>query len=139
MKDYEQQLFRLYSGLVDMVQKTRETRSREDNGDCFTPCQIRYLKLIDSHERLTSSQFANIMQVSKPTVSQLIARFVDSDCIYKEPSNRDRRICYIMLTPKGRRIARADSDARHDVVQYISTKLTPDEIDLLIALLDKLV
>ncbi|MGI6108233.1 MAG: MarR family winged helix-turn-helix transcriptional regulator [Eubacteriaceae bacterium] len=139
MKDCEQQLFRLYSGLVDMDQQSRETHSREEQADCFTPCQIRYLQLIDSYERLTSSQFARIMQVSKPTVSQLISRFVNSDCIYKEPSARDRRICYIMLTPKGQKIARADDEARHEVIRNIREKLTPEELDLLITLLNKLV
>lgn len=139
MQDCDKQLLQLYCELLDRDEKTREIYKQDLDASAFTPCQIKYLQLIDAKKRITSSEFAKVMHVSKPTVSQLINRFTHTDCVYKEPSSTDRRICYIQLTPKGERIARADREAREEIVKKIEERLTPEEVETLISLLIKLI
>ncbi len=139
MKDCDKQLLDLYTELLEMEKKAKDAYSRDCEATNFTPCQIKYLQIIDSREKLTSSEFARIMQISKPTVSQLINRLSNADCVYKQHSAADKRICYIQLTPKGEKIARAEESARKEIVDYIESRLTPDELEMFISLLMKLI
>ena len=99
--------------------------------------QIGYLKIIDEHGDVTFSRLAKITRNSKPTITEMVNKFVKMDCVYKEKSSEDGRIFYIRLTEKGRRIARAEENALLRVIEKMAGSLDEKEIDTLIALLEK--
>jgi len=99
--------------------------------------QVRYLRAIDENGEVTFSRLAEITRTSKPTITEMINRFVRMDCVYREPSCEDRRIQYIRLTEKGQMIARADQQALLRLIERMTETLDEDEIEALIGILKK--
>ncbi|HVN74618.1 MAG TPA: MarR family winged helix-turn-helix transcriptional regulator [Methanoregula sp.] len=103
----------------------------------ITVTQVRYLRAIDENGEVTFSRLAEITRTSKPTITEMINRFVRMDCVYREPSCEDRRIQYIRLTEKGQMIARADQQALLRLIERMTETLDEDEIEALIGILGK--
>lgn len=100
--------------------------------------QVEYLKAIDGYEEVTFSRLAKITRNSKPTITEMINKFVKMECVYRERSQDDGRIFYIRLTEKGRMIARAEESALLQVIEKMVNSLDENELDMLINILGKL-
>ncbi|WP_255336314.1 MarR family winged helix-turn-helix transcriptional regulator [Methanosarcina sp. KYL-1] len=103
----------------------------------ITVKQIGYLKIIDEHGDVTFSKLAKITNNSKPTITEMINKFVKMECVYREKSPEDARIYYIRLTEKGQKIANAEQKALLRVIERMADSLDEHEMDTLIRLLDK--
>jgi len=103
----------------------------------MTVKQIAYLKVIDEQGDVTFSRLAEITKNSKPTITEMVNKFVRMECVYREPCRDDGRILYIRLTDKGRRIAQAEQDALRRVIERMIDSLDEEELDLLIGILAK--
>ncbi len=99
--------------------------------------QIAYLKIIDEHGDVTFSRLAEITRNSKPTVTEMINRFVRMECAYRQKSPDDGRITYIRLTEKGRMMANAEQDALNRMIERMMRALDEEEVDLLVEILRK--
>ncbi|WP_286681326.1 MarR family winged helix-turn-helix transcriptional regulator, partial [Methanoculleus sp. DTU007] len=99
--------------------------------------QIAYLKVIEKHHDLTFSKLAEITNNSKPTVTEMVDRFVRMECAYRQKCPDDGRMAYIRLTEKGRMIANAEQNALHRMIERIVQALDENEVDLLIEILRK--
>lgn len=104
----------------------------------LTMKQIEYLKTIHKYDDLTFSQLAEIFNLSKPTVSEMIIKFIKMDCVYKEQSQNDGRVYFIRLTEKGEYMAKVEQHKADMAVDRIFNSLTDQEIDALIELLEKI-
>ncbi|AKB28044.1 Transcriptional regulator, MarR family [Methanosarcina siciliae C2J] len=137
MTEKKEHLLLVFESLI----KTKSECSCEILSECglsdITIKQIGYLKIIDEHGDVTFSRLAKITRNSKPTVTEMVNKFVKMDCVYKEKSPEDGRIFYIRLTEKGRRIARAEENALLRVIEKMAGSLDEKEIDTLIDLLEK--
>ncbi|MDI6866850.1 MarR family winged helix-turn-helix transcriptional regulator [Methanoculleus sp.] len=102
-----------------------------------TAKQIAYLKVIDGHGDVTFSRLAEITRNSKPTVSEMVDRFVRMECVYRQRSPEDGRVTYIRLTEKGRMLANADRNALYRLVERMMQTLDENEVDLLVEILSK--
>ncbi|HNX17538.1 MAG TPA: MarR family winged helix-turn-helix transcriptional regulator [Methanoregula sp.] len=103
----------------------------------MTVRQITYLKTIDNEGEVTFSRLAEITKNSKPTITEMVNRFIRMDCVYRQPCPSDRRVQYICLTEKGKRIAQAEQAAMREVIEKMIGSLDDDELDLLIEILQK--
>jgi len=103
----------------------------------MTVKQIAYLKVIDEQGDVTFSRLAEITKNSKPTITEMVNKFVRMECVYREPCRDDGRILYIRLTEKGKKIAQAEQDALHRVIERMIDSLDEEELDLLIGVLAK--
>ena len=104
----------------------------------MTVKQIAYLKVIDEQGDVTVSRLAEITKNSKPTITEMVNRFVRMECVYREPCRDDGRILYIRLTDKGKKIAQAEQAALHRVIERMIDSLDEHELDLLIKILQKI-
>jgi DNA-binding MarR family transcriptional regulator len=104
----------------------------------MTVKQIAYLKVIDEQGDVTFSRLAEITKNSKPTITEMVNRFVRMECVYREPCRDDGRILYIRLTDKGKKIAQAEQAALHRVIERMIDSLDEHELDLLIKILQKI-
>ena len=104
----------------------------------MTVKQIAYLKVIDEQGDVTFSRLAEITKNSKPTITEMVNRFVRMECVYREPCRDDGRILYIRLTDKGKKIAQAEQAALCRVIERMIDSLDEDELDLLIGILGKI-
>ena len=103
----------------------------------MTVKQIAYLKVIDQHGEITFSRLAEITRNSKPTITEMINRFVRMECVFRERCPDDGRILYIRLTEKGQKIAKAEQAAMQRVIERMMNSLDEHELDLLVEILQK--
>ena len=103
----------------------------------LTVKQIAYLKVIDQHGEITFSRLAEITRNSKPTITEMINRFVRMECVFRERCPDDGRILYIRLTEKGQKIAKAEQAAMQLVIERMMNSLDQHELDLLVEILQK--
>jgi len=103
----------------------------------MTVKQITYLKVIDEQGEVTFSRLAEITRNSKPTITEMINRFVRMQCVYREQCPDDGRILYIRLTDKGEKIAKAEHEALRRVIERMMETLDEHEMDLLIGIMQK--
>ena len=103
----------------------------------MTVKQIAYLKVIDEQGDVTFSRLAEITKNSKPTITEMVNKFVRMECAYREPCRNDGRILYIRLTDRGKKIAEAEQDALRRVIERMIDSLDEHELDLLIGILEK--
>ncbi|AKB72805.1 Transcriptional regulator, MarR family [Methanosarcina mazei C16] len=104
----------------------------------ITVKQIGYLKAIDEHGEVTFSRLAKITKNSKPTITEMVNKFVRMECVYREKCPEDGRIFYIRLTEKGQRIARAEESSLLRVIEKMAESLNEKEIETLIRILGKI-
>jgi DNA-binding MarR family transcriptional regulator len=101
--------------------------------------QIEYLKKFDKRENVTISQLAMELGLSKPTVTEMVKKFIRLDCVQKEKCRHDARVYYLFLTEKGKMIARLEQIAEDHFVRRVESCLGKEEINLLIEILLKIV
>lgn len=100
--------------------------------------QLKYIKKLNCDERITVSQIAESFDLSKPTVTEMIKKFVKADLVYKKTCVSDGRVHYIELTEKGRAIASLEKKTVEYLDMILRDKLCDEDIVTLINILDKL-
>jgi DNA-binding MarR family transcriptional regulator len=130
------ELYRAYQKLLQLEAELqqKETCQAQD----ITIKQVYYLRIIDKNYRVTFSQLAQETCNSKPTITEVINKFISMDCVYRERSPEDGRVFFIYLTPKGKAIARAEERTQIRCVEKISNSLTDEELEQFITLLNKI-
>lgn len=100
--------------------------------------QLHYLKIINRIVGLTFSQFAEVLKVTKPSVTEIVNKLIKLDCVQKIRSLNDGRIYFIELTEKGRNIAQVTTLAEQRLVDIILHRLNEADIDTFVSLVRKL-
>jgi DNA-binding MarR family transcriptional regulator len=137
MVDREEHLFEVIENILRLKNECSCTIFSECGLSDLTVRQIAYLKVIAEQDEVTFSRLAEITRNSKPTITEMINKFVRMECVYREPCPDDGRILYIRLTDKGQKIAKADQHALRRVIERMMNSLDEDETDLLIGILQK--
>ncbi len=135
--DREEHLFEVIENILRLKNECSCTIFSECGLSDLTVRQIAYLKAIAEQDEVTFSRLAEITHNSKPTITEMINKFVRMECVYREPCPDDGRILYIRLTDKGQKIAKADHHALRRVIERMMNSLDEDETDLLIGILQK--
>ena len=130
-------VFEVLENLLRMRNECSCTIFSECGLSDMTVKQIAYLKAIDEQGEVTFSRLAEITRNSKPTITEMVNRFVRMECVYRDPCPADGRILYIRLTAKGQKIATAEQAALRRVMERMMESLDEDEMDLLIGILQK--
>ena len=135
--DREEHLLEVFENLIRIKNECSCTIFSECGLSDMTVKQIAYLKAIDEQGEVTFSRLAEITRNSKPTITEMINKFVRMDCVYRERSPDDGRILYIRLTEKGRKLAQAERIALHRLIEQVMVTLDDHEMELLIEILQK--
>lgn len=99
--------------------------------------QAEYLRIIDQHPTLTSSALAEILKISRPSVTEIVNKLVESGLVRKQQCYKDRRVFYIVLTEKGRNASRIHDLRDQKLAGNICKNLSSSEINTLIELIGK--
>lgn len=100
--------------------------------------QVEYLKKFDKRENTTISQLAEELGLSKPTVTEMVKKFIRLDCVQKEQCSHDARVYYLFLTEKGKIIARLEQITDDNFAKKVESRLSKEDINLLIEILLKI-
>jgi DNA-binding MarR family transcriptional regulator len=137
MMDKEEHLFKVFENILRIRNECSCNIFSECGLSDMTVKQIAYLKAIDEQGQVTFSRLAELTRNSKPTITEMINKFVRMECVYREPCPGDGRILYIRLTDKGQKIAKAEHDALRRVIERMVNTMDEHELDLLIGILQK--
>lgn len=100
--------------------------------------QFHYLKIIDKTENITSSTLAEILNITRPSVTEIINKLQKLGCVYKEQCSSDKRVFYIRLTEKGKYILRVKEIATEKFVEEKFNSFSEEEKNTFIKLTEKL-
>ena len=103
----------------------------------MTVKQVTYLRTIGEQGDVTFSSLAELTSHSKPTITEMINKFVRMECVYRERCPDDGRILYIRLTEKGQRVAMAEQAALRRLIERMTDSLDEQEQALLVEILKK--
>jgi len=138
MMEKKEHLFIVFENLTKIKSECSCQIFSECGLSDITLKQIGYLKTIDECGEVTFSRLAKVTSNSKPTITEMINKFVKMECVYREKSQDDGRIFYIRLTEKGQMIAHAEENALLQVIERMANSLDEKEIDMLIQILGKI-
>jgi DNA-binding MarR family transcriptional regulator len=137
MREREEHLFELFENLLRIKNECSCKIFSECGLSDITVRQIAYLKTIDEQGEITFSRLAEITRNSKPTITEMIKKFIRMECVYREPCPDDGRVLYIRLTGKGQMIARAEHNSLCQMIERMMDSLDELEQENLIGLLKK--
>jgi DNA-binding MarR family transcriptional regulator len=100
--------------------------------------QISYLKQIGSTCGMTTSQLAETLNISKPTVTEMVKKFIKWEFVYKQSCQSDGRVHYLKLTEKGQKIVDIDLLTNNYLANRLINKLSREDVECLISILEKM-
>lgn len=99
--------------------------------------RFKYLKEIYRRKKTTLTELAEHFELSKPTVNEVINKFIENNLIVKNKSEEDKRVSYITLTEMGETLATTNVLESNRAVTKIFDTLSKREIKLLVKLFNK--
>lgn len=100
--------------------------------------QLDYLKKFNCSQGMTTSHLAEILDLSKPTVTEMVKKFVKMDLVYKQSCPADGRVYYIKLTERGEKIVNLENITWSYMAVKLSKQLNNEDLDVLIQILEKI-
>lgn len=101
--------------------------------------QIYYLDVINEMKNPTLGEIAKKLGLSKPSITAIVEKLVQSDYVVKVKSDEDRRVSHIYLGEKGKMIAQLHDDIHSRIEDFLTKSLDSSETEQLIAILSKAV
>jgi len=78
-----------------------------------------------------------LLNLSKPTITEFIQKFNDSNIIERKQSKKDKRVFYITLTEIGKTLATTNTLESNRMVENMEKILTKEELDTLSTIFKK--
>lgn len=100
--------------------------------------QIDYIRRFNRQEGVTTTEVAEQLGLSKPTVTEMVKKFKKMDCVYKQSCPNDGRVHYVKLTEKGQRIADLEQLTIERLSSRLNERLSQEDLMVLSSILEKL-
>ena len=100
--------------------------------------QLYYINLIAQKGETTVTELSKQLNISKPSVTGIISRFVDKQIVVKVSLMSDRRSYLIKLSEKGMNIQRKYQRLQDEVFNKITNVITHQEMQTLLKLTSKI-
>lgn len=99
--------------------------------------RFKYLKEIHKRKETTLTELAEHFDLSKPTVNEVINRFIENGFVEKRKSEDDKRVSYIYLTEMGTTLATTNALESNRAVSKMFDVLSKKELKTLVKIFDK--
>lgn len=100
--------------------------------------QILLLRVVEAHKELTITELANLLDLSMSATTIAVNRLVDCGYLTRKRDSEDRRIVRIELTEKAEESVEQLKCIRNKMLAEMLGKLEPEEADLFVSLLKKM-
>ncbi|HVJ94252.1 MAG TPA: MarR family transcriptional regulator [Labilithrix sp.] len=112
---------------------TKELARRAD----LTGPQLSVMKMLEQIGDLSLSELSERIRAQNSTVTGIIDRMERENLVVRERSTEDRRVVFIKLTPKGRRLAEEIPVEPMEIFRGALESLTATEVRELVRILGK--
>ena len=126
--------------MISQLLGNYEAQAFEQSG--FSELSVRqwlYLETIAKLGQPTFSELAEKLEVTKPSVTTLVAKLIRMGYVKKLQSNQDRRVYHIVLDAKGEQFTEMHANLHRLIAQHLTANLSATETQQLSALLQKIV
>ena len=117
-------------------QSSRRINSLLINETDFNISDYYYLTAIYNMEHPNFGDVAEALNLTKPAVSALIKRLLKHELIEKMQCQEDKRVFYLSLTEKGKKMIEGDYHLFTRVESVIASTINPDQLQALDCLLE---
>lgn len=135
----DQRLMDALKKLTDQREQCHHELSREINISELKIKHIHYLEIIHKHEHLSFSQLAEILNITRPSVTGIVNQLIKLGLVFKQQCMQDGRVYYVKLTDKGEKVIQFQGLEQQRLACKIKNTLNPREITLFVELINKLV
>lgn len=106
--------------------------------DTLTFGQFAVLRMLFHEGRLAMGAIAEHLGISLAGATGIIDRLVIQGVVERTRSREDRRVVWVDLSPQGRDRMMHLKDERHQQMQQLLQPLSPEEIETLLGLLERI-
>lgn len=99
---------------------------------------IRTLSMLSERGKLTAGQIAEALGITPASVTQIIKKLEQTGTVERIKSTEDSRVTLVVITAKGKALLLDRSLAAQAMTDKLFEKFTPDEVQQLSGLLQKL-
>jgi len=124
--ELNQVLDELTTVMSEIIKKHKEQAISREALSQITYSQFNLIHFINDTENATITELAELMHLTKPTLTTAVNKLIKLGLVEKIPSVEDRRVQYIKLTPKGHSIGRAEMNAFDECIDIMKKKLGTD-------------
>ena len=121
---------------VSVTRLARLMRQQEESG--LTPTLRAALASVARHGPMTLGELAAHEQVTKPTTTSIVSKLEGLGLVMRRADEGDRRVCWVEVTPLGRRRLEQHRERRTEWLASRLRALPPDQLARLAAALDAL-
>ncbi len=100
--------------------------------------QFNHIKYFKAENGITASQLAKDLDITKPTVTEMVKHFVKLGFVYKQDCLTDKRVHYLKLTEKGQKVANISELTTNYLAERLSLKLNKPDLEIIIEILNKI-
>jgi len=100
--------------------------------------QWHLLMHMKAREKMRVTDLSEMMLVSKPTASRMLNTLCDKGLARKKMDSKDRRLVYVELTPKGRRVVGDAHVKQREMVSRVLAKMDEDETRAFLHTMEKI-
>lgn len=136
--DEKKELTKIVEKISNILGEIEDEAFSKGELSAFTVKQIYYLDVISRTDKPTVSQLAEKLDVSKPTVTVALKKFIKRGYLRKIQSKSDRRVFFIELTEEGKKLVEIHENAHKDFACKIIQNLDDSETQQLIKIFSKL-
>ncbi len=131
-------LYKALSVLSRTVAQVLDTRAVEAATGPLSLSKVQVLRLLAHRKGQTSSQVARFLNVSRPSVTQLIDALVESGLVARRSAADDRREVVLDLTKQGRQGFQAVRREQRHLLRSALRSAEGGEVDAWITVLQKI-
>jgi len=125
--------------MISQLMGELESRAFELEGfSDVTMNQMHYLETIAKLGKPTFGDLAEELDVTRPSVTGIVKKLINSGYIAKEQSEKDGRVFFLLLTDKGKRFNELHTEVHRILAHRITVNLNEDEISILAGLLGRI-
>ena len=135
--DDENRLYHVLRRLGQLTERCGSYLSFELGIHGLQARQSEFLKIIDQHPMLTSSRLAEILQITKPSITEIVNKLLLEGLVLKKRCTRDGRVFYIELTELGKKASRISDLRDQKLAGNLCKNLSSSEIETLAHLIRK--
>lgn len=128
---------KLSSAIFNVGRLIREKIHADVPAD-FTQGEIEVLKLLEVKKGITMRMIANYLHIKPSSATPLIGNLVRKGFLKRVNDKADRRIVYIIMTPKGLKTLQKKYKTIHKTINKIFGKLSKKDKENLIKIFSKI-
>ncbi|HQN27161.1 MAG TPA: MarR family transcriptional regulator [Mesotoga sp.] len=126
MASVKEKLTTIVERLSTLMAEQEERALNSGESSRLTVRQMYYLNVIAKMDRPTVSQIADLLSVTKPTVTITVRGLIEEGYLKRIQSEEDRRVFWLELTNRGQKIIQAcrkiHRDFSHRILEILDTR-----------------